>query len=323
MEDTQESSSSKRPPYYQQEFTLEYLNRVIDEKNIDKRVKDIVLKTNLLPNKVKISTLLKSITFIDLTSLGGNDTKKTIEALCLKAANPIEPKFILKESLTTAAVCVYPARLLDAVDSLKKCDPGSKIRIASVAAGFPSGQYPLKTRLGEIHAAIEDGANEIDVVINRTLVIDKEWEALYDELCSMRKACNMYKKKVCLKTILATGELPTLQDVYNASMVAMMAGSDFIKTSTGKETVNATLPVGIVMCKAIMDYYNWTDRKVGFKPAGGIKTADQVLEWVVLMAEELGSEWQNQDLLRIGASSVLDDILKRVNSLYDECISEN
>ncbi|XP_033210371.1 deoxyribose-phosphate aldolase [Belonocnema kinseyi] len=183
--------------------------------------------------------------------------------------------------------------------------------ILTVAAGFPTGQYPLETRLREIEIAVKSGATEIDVVINRSLALAHRWQELLFELKSMKKSCG----PAHMKTILAVGELPSLQDVYKASIIAMQAGSDFIKTSTGKETINATLPVGIVMCRAIRDYYRETGRKVGFKPAGGIKTASQALQWMVLIKEELGNEWLDKSLFRFGASSLLDEILKALGDV--------
>uniref|UniRef100_A0A8C7KKZ7 deoxyribose-phosphate aldolase n=1 Tax=Oncorhynchus kisutch TaxID=8019 RepID=A0A8C7KKZ7_ONCKI len=190
--------------------------------------------------------------------------------------------------VTTAAVCVYPSRVADAVKSLKAAN--SSLPVASVATGFPAGQTSLKTRLEEVRMAVEDGAMEIDIVINRTLALTGQWEAMYEEVCQFREACG----EAHMKSILAIGDL-----------VAMMAGSDFIKTSTGKESVNATYPVAIVMVRAIRDYFLKTGHKVGFKPAGGIRTAKESLVWLTLMKEELGDEWLSPRLFRLGASSLL------------------
>ncbi|KAG7199067.1 hypothetical protein KM043_017969 [Ampulex compressa] len=286
-------------------FNDDLLETNIDEDAIHRKVEDIRCKASGLDGNDKTAWLLQAIGFIDLTSLGGNDTSATIEALCKRALTPVTPTFVCPKELHTAAVCVYPARISDAITALESIDATSKISIASVAAGFPSGQYPLKTRLFEIQYAVETGAQEIDIVINRTLAIEQNWKKLYEELVLMRDACG---SNVHMKTILATGELPSLKDVYKASMVAILAGSDFIKTSTGKEAVNATLPVGLVMCKAIKDYYKLTHKKIGLKPAGGIKTAQDVLDWMTLIKVELGDEWLNKELFRIGASSVLDSI---------------
>ncbi|XP_013924433.1 PREDICTED: deoxyribose-phosphate aldolase [Thamnophis sirtalis] len=210
------------------------------------------------------------------------------------------------KGITTAAVCVYPARVADAVKALKSAS--CQIPVASVAAGFPAGQTPLKTRLEEIQLAIEDGAKEIDIVINRTLVLTGQWEDLYEEIRQFRKACG----DIHMKTILGTGELGSLTNIYKASLVAMMAGSDFIKTSTGKEAVNATFPVGLVMVRAVRDYYWKTGYKVGFKPAGGIRKAKEALIWLSLMKEELGEEWLKPELFRLGASTLLGDIEKQI-----------
>jgi len=209
------------------------------------------------------------------------------------------------QGLTVGAVCVYPSRVKDAVEALK----GSNIPVASVAAGFPAGQTPMSQRLAEIEQAIESGAREIDIVITRTHVLTGDWQALYDEISQFRKTCG---ESAHMKTILATGDLGTLTQIYQASLVAMMAGSDFIKTSTGKEDVNATLEFGLVMTRAIREYHENTGIKVGFKPAGGISKAKQALAWQALMKEELGDEWLMPELFRIGASSLLTDLERQL-----------
>jgi len=210
--------------------------------------------------------------------------------------------------IAVGAVCVYPSRVGDAVKCLKSA--GSVfVPVASVATGFPAGQTPLETRLKEITRAVEMGATEIDIVISRTKALCGEWQEIYDEVKACKKACG---DGVHMKTILGTGDLGTLTNVYKASLVAMMAGSDFIKTSTGKEGVNATLPVGLVMVRAIRDYYHATNYKVGFKPAGGIRSAKDACTWLALMKEELGDEWLRNDLFRIGASSLLTDIERQL-----------
>ena len=209
--------------------------------------------------------------------------------------------------LTVGAVCVYSERVPDAVRSLKELK-STQIPIASVAAGFPAGQIPLEQRLEEIKQAVAHGATEIDIVICRTLVLSGDWSKLYQEVCACKEACG----NAHLKTILGTGNLGTLTNVYKASLVCMMAGSDFIKTSTGKEVVNATFPVALTMVRAIRDYYKRTGYKVGFKPAGGIRSAKDALSWLALMKEELGDEWTQPDLFRIGASSLLGDIERQL-----------
>uniref|UniRef100_A0A8D0DIN1 Deoxyribose-phosphate aldolase n=1 Tax=Salvator merianae TaxID=96440 RepID=A0A8D0DIN1_SALMN len=255
--------------------------------------------------------LLRAVTCIDLTTLSGDDTPSNVCRLCSKAKHPIREDLLQAmnmhdKGITTAAVCVYPARVADAVKALKAA--GCDIPVASVATGFPAGQTALKTRLEEIRLAVEDGAQEIDIVINRTLVLTGQWEGLYEEIRQCRQACG----EAHMKTILGTGDLGSLTNVYKASLVAMMAGSDFIKTSTGKEAVNATFPVGLVMVRAIRDFYWRTGYKVGFKPAGGIRTAKDALNWLALMKEELGNEWLNPQLFRLGASTLLGDIEKQI-----------
>jgi deoxyribose-phosphate aldolase len=256
--------------------------------------------------------LLRAVTCIDLTTLAGDDTPSNTSRLALKAARPIRPD-ILKAmdaedlKITCGAVCVYPSRVKETVDFLAKYG-ASQIPVAAVATGFPSGQFSLDTRLQEIHMAVEAGAREIDIVINRTLALQHKWEDLFSEVCAMKKACG----PAHMKAILAIGELGTMENVYKASLVCMMAGSDFIKTSTGKEGVNAILPVGLVMCRAIRDYHERTGYVVGFKPAGGIRTAKDCLVWLVLIKEELGDHWLNNQLFRIGASGLLTDIERQL-----------
>jgi deoxyribose-phosphate aldolase len=254
--------------------------------------------------------LLRAVTCIDLTTLAGNDTPGRVKRLCAKARQPIRPDMLARlgvdgEKITVGAVCVYPNRVKDAVQALQ----GTDIPVASVATGFPAGQTPLPQRIGEIEQAIEAGAREIDVVIPRNFVLTGDWEALYNEIAQFRKACG---DAAHMKTILATGDLGTLKQVYQASLVAMMAGSDFIKTSTGKEPVNATLEVSLVMVRAIREYLDRTGHKVGFKPAGGISKAKQAMAWQSLMKEELGDEWLMPDLFRFGASSLLTDLERQL-----------
>jgi deoxyribose-phosphate aldolase len=254
--------------------------------------------------------LLRAITCIDLTTLSGDDTPGRVHRLCSKARQPIRPDMLEKlgvegEKITVGAVCVYPNRVRDAVEALR----GTDIPVASVATGFPAGQTPLQQRIQEIEQAVEAGAREIDVVIARTHVLTGDWRALYDELVQFRKACG----DAHMKTILATGDLGTLKQVYQASLVAMMAGSDFIKTSTGKESVNATLEVSLVMTRAIREYLDRFGYKVGFKPAGGISSAKQAMNWQFLMKEELGDEWLLPHLFRFGASSLLTDLERQLS----------
>ena len=254
--------------------------------------------------------LIRAIEVIDLTTLAGDDTPGRVKRLCAKARHPlrddlVEALGLTGRRLTTGAVCVYPTMVPTAVKALQ----GSGIPVASVATGFPTGLTPLKQRLEEMRYAVGEGADEIDIVITRAHVLNGEWTALYDEVAQMREACGAAH----LKAILATGELKTLTNVYKASMVAMQAGSDFIKTSTGTEAVNATLPVSLVMCRAIRDYLEFTGGiHVGFKPAGGIRASKDALAWLILMKEELGDAWLQPDLFRLGASGLLNDIERQL-----------
>ncbi|KAB2711316.1 deoxyribose-phosphate aldolase [Brucella intermedia] len=253
--------------------------------------------------------LIRAIQCIDLTTLAGDDTAGRVRRLCAKARRPVredilEALGLADAGITTGAVCVYPTMVPHAVKALE----GSGIPVASVATGFPAGLTPLPLRLAEITYAVEQGAHEIDIVITREHVLTQNWSALYDEIAAMREACG----DAHMKAILATGDLNTLTNVYRASMVAMQAGSDFIKTSTGKEDVNATLPVSLTMVRALRDYGALSGQSVGFKPAGGLKTAKDALAWLTLMKEELGNRWLEPDLFRIGASSMLGDIERQL-----------
>ncbi len=256
--------------------------------------------------------LLQVVRCIDLTTLDGDDTPGNVSRLCYKAKTPIRQDLVKSLDVEdikihVGAVCVYSQRVPDAVAAMKEISC-SDIPIASVAAGFPAGQTPLEQRLAEIRMAVEYGASEIDIVITRTYVLQSDWQALYEEVRACREACGAAH----LKTILATGHLGTLTNVYKTSLVCMMAGSDFIKTSTGKEAVNATFPVGLVMVRAIREYFHKTGYKIGFKPAGGIRSAKESLSWLALMKEELGDEWMQPNLFRIGASSLLVDIERQL-----------
>lgn len=253
--------------------------------------------------------LLKAIRCMDLTTLSSDDTPDRVRRLCSKALRPLKQELtndlgITSLNLTVGAVCVYHALIETAAKALK----GSNIPVAAVSTGFPHGLSPLPRRIEEIRDSVSAGALEIDIVITRAHVFSGNWEALYQEIKSFREACGDSH----LKTILGTGELGSLRNVAKASLVCMMAGADFIKTSTGKEPQNATLPVSLVMLRMIRDYYQKTGHKVGFKPAGGIRTAKQALEWQILMNEELGREWLEPELFRFGASGLLTDIERQL-----------
>ncbi|MBA3445868.1 MAG: deoxyribose-phosphate aldolase [Gemmatimonadales bacterium] len=253
--------------------------------------------------------LLRAITLIDLTTLSGDDTQGRVRRLSAKARRPVRTELLEAMGadqlpIKVAAVCVYHAFVETAVDALQ----GSGIPVAAVSTGFPAGLSPFEQRIAEIRASVAAGAEEIDVVISRSHVLTENWEALYQEVRTMRQACG----DVHIKTILATGELGTLRNVARASLVCMMAGADFIKTSTGKESVNATLPVGLVMARAIRDYRERTGQFVGLKAAGGIRTAREALDWLALVKDELGDRWLRSDLFRFGASALLLDIERQL-----------
>jgi len=253
--------------------------------------------------------LLRAITCMDLTTLSGDDTDERVRRLCAKARQPIRQDLVEKLAIAeldikVAAICVYHAFIETALHALE----GTGVHVAAVSTGFPAGLSPLAERVAEIRRSVEVGAHEIDVVITRAHVFGGRWQALYDEIAAFKQACGAAHMKV----ILGTGDLLTLRNVARASVVAMMAGADFIKTSTGKEPTNATLPVGFVMTRAIRDYAQQTGMAVGFKPAGGIRTAKQSLDWLSMMKEELGLSWVRAEMFRFGASSLLGDIERQL-----------
>ncbi len=253
--------------------------------------------------------LLKAITLMDLTTLSGDDTESNVKRLCAKARTPVRDDILRalgaeQLGITVGAVCVYHRYVHTAVRALE----GSGVPVAAVSTGFPAGLSPFEQRLAEIHASVQDGAREIDIVITRAHVLTGDWQALYDEVSAFRAACG----DAHLKAILATGELATLTNVARASWVAMQAGADFIKTSTGKEGTNATMPVSLAMVRQIREYEQATGFKVGYKPAGGIRTAKQAIEYLLLMKEELGDRWLQPDLFRFGASALLTDIERQL-----------
>lgn len=253
--------------------------------------------------------LLRAISCMDLTTLSGDDTDERVRRLCAKGRRPLQEDLVrqlgIEElEIKVAAICVYHVFVETALQALE----GSGIRVAAVSTGFPAGLSPLGERVAEIRRSVEAGAHEIDVVITRAHVFGGRWQALYDEVAAFRQACGGAHMKV----ILATGDLLTLRNVARASVVAMMAGSDFIKTSTGKEATNATLPVSLVMARAIREYAQQTGMAVGFKAAGGIRTAKQSTDWLALMKEELGDSWMRAELFRFGASGLLGDIERQL-----------
>ena len=280
----------------------------INKSAIDHRAVTVT-KRRSIKNDHQAAWLLKAITCIDLTTLSGDDTPAKVRRLCAKARQPLRQDLraelgIENLALKTGAICVYHNMIPHSVAALE----GSGIPVAAVSTGFPAAQIPHRLKMAQIRDAVKLGATEIDIVISREKVLTGNWRALYDEVVAYREACG----SAHLKTILATGELGTFTNVARASWVCMMAGADFIKTSTGKESVNATLSVTLVMLRAIRDYQDETGFKIGFKPAGGIKKAKEAIDYLVLMKEELGDDWLSPDLFRFGASSLLNDIERQL-----------
>ena len=280
----------------------------VNRSAVERRCSSLT-KRRSIKKEWQAAWLLKAIRCMDLTTLSSDDTPDRVRRLCSKALRPLKQELsndlgITSLNLTVGAVCVYHALVETAAKALK----GSNIPVAAVSTGFPHGLSPLPRRIEEIRDSVSAGALEIDIVITRAHVFSGNWEALYQEIKSFREACGDSH----LKTILGTGELGSLRNVAKASLVCMMAGADFIKTSTGKEPQNATLPVSLVMLRMIRDYHQKTGHKVGFKPAGGIRTAKQALEWQILMNEELGREWLEPELFRFGASGLLTDIERQL-----------
>ena len=288
---------------------LDWVDAVqVNRSAVERRCSSLT-KRRSIKKEWQAAWLLKAIRCMDLTTLSSDDTPDRVRRLCSKALRPLKQELtndlgITNLILTVGAVCVYHALVETAVKALK----GSNIPVAAVSTGFPHGLSPLPRRIEEIRDSVSAGALEIDIVITRAHVFSGNWEALYQEIKSFREACGDSH----LKTILGTGELGSLRNVAKASLVCMMAGADFIKTSTGKEPQNATLPVSLVMLRMIRDYHQKTGHKVGFKPAGGIRTAKQALEWQILMKEELGREWLEPELFRFGASGLLTDIERQL-----------
>ena len=290
-------------------LNLDWVEQVrVNTSAVERRAATLVTRRTVKKDW-QIAWLLRAITCMDLTTLSGDDTDERVRRLCAKARQPLQNELVRKLGIgelkiRVGAACVYHLF----VETARRALEGSGIPVAAVSTGFPAGLSPLEERIAEIRRSVEAGAQEIDVVITRAHVFGGEWQRLYDEIVAFKDACG----PAHLKVILGTGDLLTLRNVAKASLVAMMAGADFIKTSTGKETVNATLPVGLVMTRAIRDYAEETGMAVGFKPAGGIRTAKQSLEWLALMKEELGDAWLTPHLFRLGASGMLADIERQL-----------
>ncbi len=288
---------------------LDWVREVRINRSAVERRADTLTKRRTVKKEWQLGWLLRAVTLMDLTTLSGDDTVRRVERLCAKARRPVRDDLLealgfADRPIQVAAVCVYHVFVEAAVRALE----GSGIQVAAVSAGFPAGLSPFAQRVDEIRASVAAGAAEIDIVITRAHVLGGNWPALYDEVRAFRAACG----DAHLKTILATGELGTLRDVYRASLVCMMAGADFIKTSTGKETANATLSFGLVMSRAIRAYQERTGHTVGFKPAGGIRKAKESLDWLALIKDELGDRYLRPDLFRFGASGLLTDIERQL-----------
>ena len=287
---------------------LEWVNNVQVNLSAVERRTATLIKRRSVKKEYQAAWLLKAITLIDLTTLSGDDTYGKVERLCEKAIHPLSFELqklleIPERSISVAALCVYHHLVKEAKKKLK-----DRIPIAAVSTGFPAGLSSFKTRKQEIIDSINNGADEVDIVINRGFVLQNDWKRLYDEVKTFKLAA----KKKHIKAILGVGDLETMRNIAKASLVCMMAGADFIKTSTGKETINANLNNSLVMLRMIREFHEITRKKIGFKPAGGISSAKLVIEFLILVLEELGSEWINPKLLRIGASSLLIDIERQL-----------
>ena len=287
---------------------LEWVNNVQVNLSAVERRTATLIKRRSVKKEYQAAWLLKAITLIDLTTLSGDDTYGKVERLCEKAIHPLSFELqklleIPERSISVAALCVYHHLVKEAKKKLK-----DRIPIAAVSTGFPAGLSSFKTRKQEIIDSINNGADEVDIVINRGFVLQNDWKRLYDEVKTFKLAA----KKKHIKAILGVGDLETMRNVAKASLVCMMAGADFIKTSTGKEIINANLNNSLVMLRMIREFHEITRKKIGFKPAGGISSAKLVIEFLILVLEELGSEWINPKLLRIGASSLLIDIERQL-----------
>ena len=290
------------------DLDLNWINNInVNLSAVERRTTTLV-KRRSVKKEYQASWLLKAITLIDLTTLSGDDTFGKVDRLCKKALNPIANNILSKleineDAVKVGAVCVYHHLVSQAKNQLK-----GQLPIAAVSTGFPAGLSSFSTRKKEVVDSIKSGANEIDIVINRGFVIQNNWKKLYEEVKSFKLAANKTK----IKAILGVGDLETMRNVAKASLVCMMAGADFIKTSTGKESINANLNNSLVMLRMIREFHEFSGKKIGFKPAGGISTAKSVLEFLILVMEELGEDWLNPNLLRIGASSLLIDIERQL-----------
>ncbi|MEP6956109.1 MAG: deoxyribose-phosphate aldolase [Chthoniobacterales bacterium] len=259
-----------------------------------------------IKTSAKLSGLKLAISMMDLTTLEGKDTPGKVAFLCRKAMQPLDAKYGVP---SCAAVCVYP----NLVRAAKKFLGNSGVKVASVATGFPSGLMPLRLKLEEVRGVVRDGADEVDMVIDRGVFLAGNYKRVADEIAAIKEACG----EAHLKVILETGELQTYDNVRIASDIAMRSGADFIKTSTGKVSPAATIPVTLVMLEAIRDYFYETGIRIGMKPAGGIKNAKQALAFLVMVKETLGDDWLTPDLFRFGASTLVNDVLMQIVKTVD------
>lgn len=301
------SSAPQRNPGFP--LDLDWVERVRMNRSALERRAATLPARRTVKKDFQAAWLLKAITLMDLTTLNSDDTPGRVERLCAKARHPVRQDIldglgVGELDIKPAAVCVYHSFVKTAVDALK----GTGVHVAAVSTAFPHGLAPLSSRLAEIEASVADGADEIDIVIERGMVLTGDWQGLYDEVSAMRKACG----DAHIKTILGTGELATQTNVAKASLVCMLAGADFIKTSTGKEKVNANLQTSLSMVRMIRWFHEETGIEIGYKPAGGISTAKLSLDYMALMKEELGTHWLQPHLFRFGASSLLTDIERQL-----------
>ncbi|HEY0444489.1 MAG TPA: deoxyribose-phosphate aldolase [Candidatus Limnocylindrales bacterium] len=271
----------------------------VDQVGIDERVDS--LKKRSIKRESKLWALDLAIRMIDLTTLEGKDTPGKVRALCAKGLHPKPGDPTIP---SVAAICIYPSLIAEAKDALR----GSTVKVASVATAFPSGQTFRDVKIAETRQAVHAGADEIDMVIDRAAFLSGDYQTVFDEIIEVKEACG----DAHLKVILETGELETYDNVRRASVLAMAAGADFIKTSTGKVTPAATLPVTLVMLEAIRDFERASGRQVGMKPAGGIRTAKDAIQYLVVLYETLGPRWMTPDWFRFGASSLLNDVLMQI-----------
>lgn len=271
----------------------------VDQVGIEERAARFTKRS--IKKETKINGLMLALNMIDLTTLEGKDTEGKVKQMCYKAMHLLDEYHGLP---TVAAVCVYPAM----VKTAKKAVEGSGIKVASVATGFPSGQAPRNVKISDTKFAVQNGADEVDMVISRGKFLEGEYNYVFDEIAAIKEACGEAR----LKVILETGELVTYDKVRKASDIAMYAGADFIKTSTGKVVPAATIPVTLVMLEAIREFYYKTGRKIGMKPAGGISKSKLALHYLVMVNEILGEDWMNNHLFRFGASSLANDILMQL-----------